>query len=162
MIVQNRIALPHHKMFEIRQFVVIVPYRTSDDGCFKIMSALVNISVLMVWLGGASLFTAVWFGIQKYVIRDDCQRSVAKIFFTCLAEMLGNSAGNLKSNWLALSFLTFLIGISATLTSALFTGAIVEQLLHNDPPKQMELLSELLNSSLTLIECWPCLYTENR
>lgn len=127
---------------------------------FEILSALVNISVLTVWLGVAVLFTVVSLAMHRYVISDSKQRSVATVFFMCLAEMLGNYAGTVRSDWMAESFLAFVIGIS--LTSALFTGAIVEQLLQNEPPKQMELLSELLNSSLTLIECWSCLYIDNR
>lgn len=92
MIVQNKQALTNHKMFETREFVAIVPYQTKVDVYFELLSALVNILVLMVWLGGALL------GMHRYVIYDVDQRSLATLFVVSHAAILGNSAGNVRSN----------------------------------------------------------------
>lgn len=150
-------AKRYSKRYESRRFVAIVPYRTNSHRSIEILNAFVNTAALLLWIIAAAVFTMVKVGMQFYVSAEQhrpMRTEKVSVFFGCLAGVLGNSAGTEKCSWKSQSFLVFVIGVSALLTSTLFTGVLVEQLLQNEPQKQIETLAELLESNISLIVCY--------
>lgn len=155
-----------NKMFETRRYVVIVPYQTrNQDGSIAVISSLLNTAVLIFWFIGAAFFTVLRIGMRELADVPSSRitpRSKTSIYFGCLARVLGNSAGNDYCLSKCESFLMFVIGVFATLASMLFTGALFEQLVGTEPPKQFESLAELNASNLTIVLCSGDVYIGNR
>lgn len=155
-------ATNHNTMFEIRRYVVIVPFQSRALSQSDVLTnSLVNVAVLLVWFAGAGLFTVLRVGMRFAVPAKSVDQNIAErfnnskttLFFHYLAGVLGNSAGRVNSIWKGELFLMFVIGIFATLTSMLFTSALFEQLIGLDPPKQMNSLAELIASNLSIMIC---------
>lgn len=153
-------AKNHNKMFEVRRYVAIVPYltRASADGHLVLINALLNASVLMLWFGGAILFTVLR-GFMMRIASPEGDSSITPdsnvmtVYFRFLAGVLGNSTGASKLLQRADSFLMFVVGVFATITSLLFTGAVFEQLIVIDPPKQINTLDDLIASNISVVIC---------
>lgn len=149
------------KLFEVRRFVAVVPFRSGVlDGSAVLMNALVNAAVLLFWFGGAAVFTILRIGMRFANLSNDGGDRLKEefhkkttIYFDCLARVLGNSSGCEQHFLKTESFLLYVIGIFATLTSMLFTSALFEQMIAIEPPKQIDTMAELIASNTKIIVC---------
>lgn len=153
-IAQAGFAANDNHMFGVWRFVAIVPYQTrNENGSWELTSSLVNAAVLLFWMGSAAFFTVLRIGIHVKLGRSK-SISIAKIFFSSFARALGNDAGGENIVGKSELFLVFVIGVFATLSSMLFTGALFEQLIAIEPPRQINSMAELKVSKLEIIDCW--------
>lgn len=158
---QSGQANNNNNLVEVRRFVAIVPYRQRGDAKWlTFVNSLVNVAVLLVWLFGAALFAAILVGMRWLVLPFNGRRrrrlteTKLTTFFRCLAGVLGNSWGAAHFCWTAEWLVMCVIGVFATFTSMLFTGALFEQLLDVEPAKQIDTLPELAASNLTVYVCY--------
>lgn len=146
------------RQYEIRRYVAIVPYRTErHHGTWTIEHSMLNAAVLTVWLCGALIFAALRIGMRRIVVASAARSGTANHFtivLKCLSAVLGNSAGPDHCVGPSESWVLFVCGVFAVLTSNLMTGALFEQLLAVEPPRQIETMAELAASNLTIYECW--------
>lgn len=142
------------KLYEIRRYIVIVPYQAQViDGFATLSRFLVNAAVLVFWLFGAALFTTIRLGVQCMSPIERRKESPTTIYFSSLAGVLGNSMGGKESKWKGEYLLMFIIGVFATITSMMFTGALFEQLLFVEQLDQIDSLQGVVQSNLTLLVC---------
>lgn len=147
-----------NKIFDIRRYVVIVPYNTKRLDFREVLNnALVNTAILLFWFGGAALFTVIRIGMSLAATGNDYRmilevlNNKMTIYFNYLARVVGNSAGNERYYRKGESFLMFVIGVFATLTSMLFTGALFEQLIAIELPTQINTIDEMLATNMTIV-----------
>lgn len=147
-----------NQVMELRRYLAIVPYQTATDSA-SVLATLANAAVLLFWLGVAALFAAL-----RLAIHRRRRPQTADTFFACLAAVLGNS---MRGNAVVVvvvvvdgasaatdAWLSFVMGVFATLASMLFTGALFEQLIGSEAPPQMDTMAELIDSALPIHECW--------
>lgn len=152
-------ATVDNKLYEFRRYVAIVPYRTMVlDRSLEIINSLVNAAVLLVWLIGAAFFTAIRTAM-RLAVPDRRQMeppslSMTSLYFRYLARVLGNSMGCERCKKKSESFLTFVIGVFATITSMMFTGALFEQMVAIEPPRQIDTMAELAASNMAIVLCY--------
>lgn len=119
------------------------------------MNSLLNAAVLLFWWLGALLFTALRLAMRHLKPPKDAVRrpSWVRLFFSCLARVLGNSDGedDARCVWKSETFVMFVIGMFALLTSMLFTGALFEKPLASEPLRQIDTLAEIMETKLPII-----------
>lgn len=154
-VAQTSFPANDNRMFGVWRYVAIVPYRPrpTDFGAREIVGSLMNAAVLLFWLGGAAFFAALRMGIQFRLDRKN-HRTMATIFFGSFARTLGNSAGADRGVGRSESFVMFVIGVFATLTSMVFTGGLFEQFIGQEAPRQINSMEELIASRMGIIDCW--------
>lgn len=143
---------------EVRRFVAIVPYKSRDDRSVQVLNSLLNSAVLLFWFAGAALFTVVRIAMhslvvgERHIISRTTDSSRVTVYMRCLASVLGNTTGLEKCAWRSERLLLFVVGVFATFASMLFSGALFEQLMGVEPPRQINTLAELAASNLTYRE----------
>lgn len=146
-----------NKMYELRSFVAIVPYRTiAADGSMVVINALLNAAVLLVWFCGAAIFTAIRMGMRLALTggrRSGGSAGMATLYFRCLARVLGNSVGADECSWRSESLVMFVMGVFAVTTSMVLTGILFDQMVAAEAPRQIDTMAELAASNLSIVLC---------
>lgn len=158
LIVQSAFDHSRDHLIDLQRYVAIVPHRTAalESGTLLlVVNSLLNAAVLLFWFWAAAVFTVVRMAMKRLAPKVGAKRRSSG-FFHSFAGVLGQStetAGD-SSPWKGESFLTFVVGVFATLSSALFTGALFEQLIAGEPPGQMDTMAELIASRLPVVDSW--------
>lgn len=145
--------------------MAIVPNRSvGQDTVLQFHQALVNAAVLVIWCGGAAMFTVVHVAMQATFAPRAAERrrrrpnassdtDVLMTFFRCLARVLSNSAGPDRCYSHAESLLTFVTTLFAMLTAIVLSSVLFVQIVAEEPPRQMDTIAELEQSNMVVRDC---------